>query len=52
MNQRDACIALNMIPGIGFVRYSAINDFFGNAGLAAAQSAQQYRKEHRGSAGR
>ena len=44
MNQRDACIALNMIPGIGFVRYSAINDFFGNAGLAAAQSAQQYRK--------
>lgn len=44
MNQRDACIALNMIPGIGFVRYSAINDFFGNAGLAAEQSAQQYRK--------
>ena len=44
MNQRDACIALNMISGIGYARYSAINEFFGNAGLAAGQSVSQYRK--------
>ncbi|MBE6393363.1 MAG: DNA-protecting protein DprA [Lentisphaerae bacterium] len=44
MNQRDGCIALNMIPGIGYVRFSALVEFFGNAGLAAGKSASQYRQ--------
>ena len=44
MNQRDACIALNMISGIGYARFSALVEFFGNAGLAAGKSASQYRQ--------
>ena len=44
MNQRDGCIALNMISGIGYTRYSAICEFFGNAGLADGHSVSQYRK--------
>ena len=44
MTPRDGCIALNMIPGIGYVRYSALESYFGNAGLAAGKTAPEYRK--------
>jgi len=29
MNSREGCIALNLVPGIGFVKYSALVDRFG-----------------------
>ena len=44
MTSRDACIALNMIPGIGYVRFSALENFFGDAGAAAGQTARQYQQ--------
>ena len=42
MTDRDACIALNMISGIGYVRFSALTDYFGSAGRAAERSVQEY----------
>ncbi|MBQ7208658.1 MAG: DNA-processing protein DprA [Lentisphaeria bacterium] len=42
MTDRDSCIALNMISGIGFVRFTALEKHFGSAGQAAGKSVRDY----------
>ena len=38
MNAREACIALNMISGIGFVKYNALLQTFGSADVIRSAS--------------
>ena len=42
MTDRDSCIALNMISGVGFVRFSALEKFFGGIGNACGRSVRDY----------
>ena len=43
MKAREACIALNQISGIGYVRFSALVDHFGSAGEVGGKTAPEYR---------
>ena len=43
MKERDICIALNQISGIGYVRFSALEKHFGGAGQIAGHRASDYR---------
>lgn len=42
MTDRDGCIALNMISGIGYIRFTALSEYFGGAGNAACRSVEEY----------
>jgi len=43
MTDREGCIALNMVQGIGFARYSALVEAFGSPGKALLRTAAEYR---------
>ncbi len=44
MLDREACIVLNMISGIGYVKYSALSDEFGSPAMIFEQSAESLRR--------
>ena len=44
MTDRDGCIVLNMIPGIGYARYQLLVEAFGSPAAALAQSRQSLEK--------
>ncbi len=44
MTDREGCILLNLIPGIGFVKYTALSDEFGTPAAVAGRSAQELRR--------
>ena len=44
MTDRDACIALNMIQGIAYKRYTNLRDHFHGIGMAAGKTAFEYRQ--------
>ena len=44
MLDREACIVLNMISGIGYAKYSALSDEFGSPGVIFEQSANSLRR--------
>lgn len=41
MLDREACIVMNMIPGIGYVKYSALSRFFGSPSEVFGRSAEE-----------
>lgn len=46
MTDRDGCIALNLVSGIGFVRFQALSDWFGAPGQVFGHSVEEYAKLH------
>ena len=44
MTDREVAIVLNLVPGIGFVKFSALRDHFGSAGAIAFRSEAEYRE--------
>ena len=44
MLDREACIVLNMISGVGYAKYSALSDEFGSPGMIFEQSADSLRR--------
>ena len=38
MTPHEGCVALNLVPGVGFVRYSALLEHFGSAGAVFSAS--------------
>ncbi len=44
MLDREACIVLNMIPGIGFVKYTALSREFGSPSAVFGRSAEALQK--------
>ena len=43
MTPHESCIALNLIPGIGFVRYTALIEHFGSVDNVFGASADELR---------
>ena len=44
MLDREACIVLNMISGIGYVKYTALREEFGSPSAVFGQSAEELRR--------
>ncbi len=44
MLDREACIVLNLIPGIGFVKYTALSETFGSPAGVCGRSAEELRR--------
>ena len=44
MTPHESCIALNLIPGIGFVRYTALLEYFGSVDAVFGASAEELRQ--------
>ncbi len=44
MTDREVTIVLNLLPGIGFVKFSALREYFGSAGAIAFRSEADYRQ--------
>lgn len=47
MTDRDGCIALNLVPGIGFSRFQMLSEHFGAPGQVFNHSVEEYEKLHR-----
>ena len=46
MNDRDGCIALNLLPGIGYSRFRLLTEWFGAPGQVFNHSVEEYSKLH------
>ena len=44
MTDRDGCIALNLIPGIGFSRFQMLSEWFGAPGQVFNHAVEEYEK--------
>lgn len=46
MNDRDGCIALNLLSGIGYSRFQQLSEWFGAPGQVFNHSVEEYSKLH------
>ena len=44
MTDRDGCIALNLVPGIGFSRFQMLSEWFGAPGQVFNHAVEEYEK--------
>ena len=44
MTDRDGCIALNLVPGIGFSRFQMLSEWFGAPGQVFNHAQEEYEK--------
>ena len=44
MNDRDGCIALNLVQGIGYNRFQLLSEYFGAPGQVFNHAAEEYAK--------
>ena len=44
MLDREACIVLNMISGVGYVKYTALREAFGSPSAVFGRSAEELRR--------
>ena len=44
MTDRDGCIALNLVPGIGFSRFQMLSEWFGAPGQVFSHAQEEYEK--------